>query len=481
MASPVVKKFDLLLNLSIGLFAIAFALGSAEFFKAYLYWLNLSVALLGNLILLFVTLYIFSSIIVGIRYFPNRKDLPRFLLMSVITFISVSILYAYVLVIGFVSIFEFIGESIIGGLTPLMQEQMALANNLELLLKDSDDFEAATFGTHDTVIFDTIVGAENRVDNGFIDIGIFLAFGFGFVIYAIKSNDFSFFDLVDEIYWSTDATFKGLIRFFPLFAFFVGLVAALNLNVNFTDVSLLAWIGVLVLITLGILITVATLISLLANRPFFRLFIQLLQVSFSSLAAPSVFLMLPVLHQILDQRLGIARNRIQLLLPSTLLLCNMGIVLSCVLLLALTLQYRLESNRSLLDLISPVLILLDQAQALPIDLAGLLTQFNQRLEVLFGFNSGMYIPLIIALLPMLVIFARPLSIMFVMIVVVVVVRSSGDSLKSEDFEEIEDEQLYIMDISPIMMLGITTCVFLSILMTLAVGYSIAITGVFLVE
>ena len=82
---------------------------------------------------------------------------------------------------------------------------------------------------------------------------------------------------------------------------------------------------------------------------------------------------------------------------------------------------------------------------------------------------------------MLVIFARPLSIMFVMIVVVLVVRSSGDRLKSEDFDEIEDEQLYIMDISPIMMLGITTCVFLSILMTLAVGYSIAITGVFLVE
>ena len=195
---------------------------------------------------------------------------------------------------------------------------------------------------------------------------------------------------------------------------------------------MLAWIGVLVFITLGILITVATLISLLANRPFFRLFIQLLQLSFSSLAAPSVFLMLPVLHQILDQRLGIARNRIQLLLPSTLLLCNMGIVLSCVLLLALTLQYRLESNRSLLDLISPVLILLDQAQAC-LSTAALLIQSASRGIIRFQF---WYVyPLIIALLPMLVIFARPLSIMFVMIVVVLVVRSSGDRLKSEDFEE----------------------------------------------
>ena len=64
MARSVVKKFDLTLNLSISLFAVGFSLGFTEFFRAYSDWLNVSVILIGDLIFLFVTLYIFSSIVV---------------------------------------------------------------------------------------------------------------------------------------------------------------------------------------------------------------------------------------------------------------------------------------------------------------------------------------------------------------------------------------------------------------------------------
>lgn len=475
------NKFDLTLNLSITLFAVGLILGFTEFFKAYLDWLNVSVILFGNLIFLFVTLYIFSSIVVGIRDFPDRKGLPRFILLTFFTFLSASLLYAYVLVIGLVYIFDFFGETLLNTLTPSMLEQMAVASNTELLLKDSDALEVATGSAEGTATFNNIFAAKNYVDVGLIGVGVFLVFASGFVIYGIKSTNFSLSDCIEEVYRSADAAFIGLIRFLPLFAPLVGMAAALNLSVSFTDESLVTWVGVFVLVTIAILITIAVPISLLAKRPFFITVIELLQLSIGSLGAPSIFLMFPLLYQMLDQRLGIAGSRVQVLLPSALLLCNMGIVLSCVLLLALTIQFSPNSSRSLVDLISPAIILLNQAQALPFDLAGMLTQFDKRLELLFGFNSGMYVPLTVALLPMLVVFGRPLSIMFVMIVAVVIARSSGDDLEVEHLGEIEDKQLVVMDISPVMMLGITTCIVLSILIMLAVGYSIAMTGIFLLE
>ena len=480
MARPVVNKFDLTLNLSIALFVAGLILGFTEFFKAYLGWLNVSVILSGNLIFLFVSLYIFSSTVVGIRDFPDRKGLPGFILTALIAFIGTSLLYAYVLVIGLVYIFDFMGGNLLGTLTPSMLEQMAAANNMELSLKDSDALEVVTGSAKDATIFNKIFTAKNYIDVGLIGVGIFLVFASGFVIYAIKSTNFSFSDCIEEVYLSADAAFKGLIRFLPLFALLVGMAAALNLGVSFNDESLLTWVSVFIFVTLAMLITVAVFISLLAKQRFIMV-IKLLQLSISSLGAPSIFLMFPLLYQMLVQHLGITRSRIQVLLPSALLLCNMGIVLSCVLLLALTIQFSPNSSRSLLDLISPAVVLLDQAQALSFDLAGMLTQFNKRLELGLGLNSGMYIPLTVAFLPMLVILARPLSIMFVMIVAVVVARSSGDDFEAEDFGEIKDEQLFVVDVSPIIMFGITTCTVLSILIVLAVGYSIAMTGIFLLE
>ena len=150
-------------------------------------------------------------------------------------------------------------------------------------------------------------------------------------------------------------------------------------------------------------------------------------------------------------------------------------------LLALTIQFSSSSGRSLFDLISPAVVLLDQAQAQPFDLAEMLTQFNKRLELLFGFSSGMFVPLTTALLPIIVILARPLSVLFVMIVAVVVAKSSGDHLEVENLEEMKDEQVIVVDISPIMILGITTCTVLSLLIVLAMGYSIAITGILQLE
>ena len=68
-----------------------------------------------------------------------------------------------------------------------------------------------------------------------------------------------------------------------------------------------------------------------------------------------------------------------------------------------------------------------------------------------------------------------------MIVAVVVAKSSGDHLEVENLEEMKDEQVIVVDISPIMILGITTCTVLSLLIVLAMGYSIAITGILQLE
>lgn len=150
-------------------------------------------------------------------------------------------------------------------------------------------------------------------------------------------------------------------------------------------------------------------------------------------------------------------------------------------LLALTIQFSSSSGRLLFDLISPAVVLLDQAQAQPFDLAEMLTQFNKRLELSFGFSSGMFVPLTTALLPIIVILARPLSVLYVMIVAVVVAKSSGDDLEVENLDEMKDEQVIVVDISPIMILGITICTVLSLLIVLAMGYSIAITGILQLE
>src|SRR6056300_346293 len=191
--------------------------------------------------------------------------------------------------------------------------------------------------------------------------------------------------------------------------------------------------------------------------------------------------MFPAMLRMMVQTLGIKSYRVQVLLPSALLLCNIGVVLSCTMLLALTIQFSSSSGRLLFDLISPAVVLLDQAQAQPFDLAEMLTQFNKRLELSFGFSSGMFVPLTTALLPIIVILARPLSVLYVMIVAVVVAKSSGDDLEVENLDEMKDEQVIVVDISPIMILGITTCTVLSLLIVLAMGYSIAITGILQLE
>ena len=84
-----------------------------------------------------------------------------------------------------------LSEKVYWRLNPFDAEQMALANNLELLLKNSDGFEAATYGTHNTVIFDTIVGTENRVDND-CRYRYFLGFGFGFVNMRLNQTTSAF-------------------------------------------------------------------------------------------------------------------------------------------------------------------------------------------------------------------------------------------------------------------------------------------------
>ena len=475
------KKFDLTLNLSISLFAVGFSLGFTEFFRAYSDWLNASVILFGDLIFLFVTLYIFSSIVVGIRDFPDQRSLPRFILIALITFISASLLYAYILVIGLVYMFDYIGENLLGGLTPSMLEQMAIGNNTELSMSNFDALEVATALNTGIPIVNEVLAANDHFDAGFMSVGVFIVFASGFVTYAIRATNFSLFDCIEEIYRSTDAAFKGFIRFLPIFALLVGLAAALNLNVDFTGEALITWIGVFVSISLAILISVAVLISLLAKRPLLVTVTELSRLSIGSLGAPSIFLMFPAMLSTMVQTLGIKSYRVQVLLPSALLLCNIGVVLSCIMLLALTIQFSSSSGRSLFDLISPAVVLLDQAQAQPFDLAEMLTQFNKRLELLFGFSSGMFVPLTTALLPIIVILARPLSVLYVMIVAVVVAKSSGDDLEVENLDEMKDEQVIVVDISPIMILGITICTVLSLLIVLAMGYSIAITGILQLE
>lgn len=480
MVCSVVNQFNLSLNLSIASFAIGIVLGVTEFFEAYLHWLNLSVIMLSNLIALFVTLYIFSSIFVGVRDFLVRNGLPVFILVTVITFIGMSFFFAYFLVIGLVYAFDFIGTDLLRTLTPSMLDQMAAASNTALSLNDSNALKVVYSFSNDTSILSRIFTPQDYADTGLIGVGVFLIFSVGLVSYALRSEDFSLPDCIEEIYCSSDAAFKGLIRILPLLAFPVGMAATLNVRVNFNVESLLTWIGVLLASIIAISVTLAVFISLLSKRPVVEIVGGLLRLSLGSLGAPSIFLMFPLIRHTLERRLGIASCRVQILLPSTLLLCNMAVVLSCVLLLALTMKFSSSAGRSLVDLVSPAIILFELI-AIPVshDLLEVLTQFSKRVAAIFGFSSGMYVPLTAALLPVLIILARPLSILFVMVVAVVVAKLSGDDMELEDHDVVVvDKRLFVIDMSPIVLSGILTFTFLSILIMLAVGYSVAMTGIF---
>lgn len=465
------------LNLSIGGFFAGLAIGGVGFFESYLDWLNLGVTLFSHLVFFFLTIYIFSSISIGIRELIQTPGFYAVLVKLAVTFVSVSLVFIYGLVVGLGYAIEVLSFNVLDSLTPSMLEDMALANDTGVHLKEFAQVIRAVDQPESSVqMLNSLF--SNMSDQAIMLLGAIVIFSAAFARQALASETFSLSDCIDETYQATEAALTGLLRLLPVVAFMLGVATVLNLTLSFPLASLLQWSGLLVLVVFFVVTLVAVGLAVLVKTPFLAVVGRLGQVCFSAMASPSIFLMLPVIQDLLSRHFGIARERVQLLAPSTLLLANMSMVLSFVVLLTLTLALGDETARTAREILSPASIVLEQMRLLSFGLEDPVADFAGRLKADFGLLPGMYIPLILALLPMVLVLARPLAIVFVSIVVITVAKWSGDAMETEEAEVLSNETLIVFDISITMLVGMVTLACVLTLIVFGLGYGLSVAGIF---